>query len=72
MRLKKVFKRVYGHIRSNKALRKLIPASTLIKGWRLEAGADQRKSKPAIRGRIDSVFDAPPQSVGGSMIDFII
>jgi len=53
------------------ALRKLMAANTLIRGFRLDAGRAQRKSKPNISGKKKSGFECPPQSVGGS-IDFII
>ena len=39
------------------AFKKLMAANTLIRGFRLDAGRAQRKSKPNIRGKKNSVFE---------------
>ena len=39
------------------ALRKLMAANTLIRGFRLDAGRAQRKSMPNIRGKMNSDFE---------------
>jgi len=39
------------------ALRKLMAANTLIRGFRLDTGRAQRKSMPNISGKKNSVFE---------------
>ena len=40
------------------AFKKLIPANTLIRGFRLDAGRAQRKSMPNIKGKINNDLDS--------------